>query len=195
MRPGTMASRGSSRSCIAYALLFSSIGLSSFIRGQDVPLKRLDFSGPAMATTFRRHLYAAGEEKAKRAVDAALDAASLGVAAIEPIEGVITTFPGGVAGSGSKAGSRYRFSIASTFERYCPLLRDDPAAQTLLPPDVQSVMEIIMNGRDQAAIERATRAAIVASMNHPGLLRISAGNYGGRLGKNWIHLRQVMSTP
>lgn len=128
-------------------------------------------------------------------VDAALDAASLGVAAIEPIEGVITTFPGGVAGSGSKAGSRYRFSIASTFERYCPLLRDNPAAQTLLPPDVQSVMEIIMNGRDQAAIERATRAAIVASMNHPGLLRISAGNYGGRLGKNWIHLRQVMSTP
>jgi len=128
-------------------------------------------------------------------VDAALDAASLGVAAIEPIEGVITTFPGGVAGSGSKAGSRYRFSIASTFERYCPLLRDDPAAQTLLPPDVQSVMEIIMNGRDQAAIERATRAAILASMNHPGLLRISAGNYGGRLGKNWIHLRQVMSTP
>lgn len=73
MRPGTMASRGSSRSCIAYALLFSSFGLSSFIRGQDVPLKRLDFSGPAMATTFRIHLYAADEEKAKTAVDAAFD--------------------------------------------------------------------------------------------------------------------------
>ncbi len=120
--------------------------------------------------------------------DAALDAAEKGVAAVDAVEGVITTFPGGVAGSGSKAGSRYSFSIASTYEKFCPLLRDDPRAHSELPPEVGSVMEIIMNGRDQAAIERATQAAIQATRDHPGLLRISAGNYGGRLGKNKIYL-------
>ena len=61
--------------------------------------------------------------------------------------GVITTFPGGVAGSGSKAGSRYTFSIASTYEKYCPQLRDDPGAPASCPKGVQSVMEIIMNGQ------------------------------------------------
>jgi formylmethanofuran--tetrahydromethanopterin N-formyltransferase len=121
-------------------------------------------------------------------VDAALDAAMAGVRAVEQVPGVITTFPGGIAGSGSKAGSRYRFSIASTYEKYCPLLREVPEADCHLPPGVGSVMEIIMNGRDQAAIEQATQAALAASVDHPGLLRISAGNYGGRLGKNKIYL-------
>ena len=66
-------------------------------------------------------------------VDAALDAAEAGVGAVHAIEGVITTFPGGVAGSGSKAGSRYPFSIASTYEKYCPLLRDVPERTVSCP--------------------------------------------------------------
>ncbi len=121
-------------------------------------------------------------------VDSALDAAMAGVRAVEQVPGVIMTFPGGIAGSGSKAGSRYKFSIASTYEKFCPLLRDVPEANSQLPTGVASVMEIIMNGRDQQAIEQATQAAIAASKDHPGLLRISAGNYGGRLGKNKIYL-------
>ena len=58
--------------------------------------------------------------------DAALDAAMLGAAAIAPVPGVVMCFPGGIAGSGSKPGSDYSFSIASTYEKYCPLLQDDP---------------------------------------------------------------------
>ena len=54
-------------------------------------------------------------------------------------------------------------------------------------------MEIIMNGRDQPAIEQATQAAIAATRDAPGLLQISAGNYGGRLGKNRIYLQQIAS--
>ena len=118
----------------------------------------------------------------------ALAAAERGVAAVQQCPGVIMTFPGGIAGSGSKAGSRYRFSIASTYEKYCPQLRDVPEAQTALPPGVNSVMEIIMNGRDLASISAATQAAIAASVDTPGLLRISAGNYQGRLGKSFIYL-------
>ena len=118
----------------------------------------------------------------------ALAAAEQGVAAVEKCPGVIMPFPGGIAGSGSKAGSKYKFMFASTYEKYCPLLRDDLAAQSQLPAGVGSVMEIIINGRSLEAISRATQAAIAASVDTPGLLRISAGNYGGRLGKSFIYL-------
>jgi|TARA_B110000977_G_scaffold201462_1_gene296169 formylmethanofuran--tetrahydromethanopterin N-formyltransferase len=120
--------------------------------------------------------------------DSALEAAEKGCEAIAPVDGVITTFPGGVAGSGSKAGSDYDFTIASTFEKFCPLLQDDPTVEKGLPEGVNSVMEIIMNGRDMDCIIKATQAAINASKDTEGLLMISAGNYGGRLGKSFIYL-------
>jgi formylmethanofuran--tetrahydromethanopterin N-formyltransferase len=120
--------------------------------------------------------------------DSALEAAEKGCEAIAPVDGVITTFPGGVAGSGSKAGSDYDFTIASTFEKFCPLLQDDPTVEHGLPEGVTSVMEIIMNGRDMDCIIKATQAAINASKDTEGLLMISAGNYGGRLGKSFIYL-------
>ena len=121
-------------------------------------------------------------------VDSALEAAERGVEAIAPVDGVICTFPGGVAGSGSKAGSKYDFSIASTYEKFCPLLRGELGEQCGLPEGVNSVMEIIMNGRDMASIVKATQAAIRASRDTEGLLMISAGNYNGRLGKSFIYL-------
>ena len=126
-------------------------------------------------------------------VDSALAAAEAGVEAVEATPGVITTFPGGIAGSGSKAGSRYSFSIASTYEKYCPQLRNNPDVNCELPDGVESVMEIIMNGRDLDTISQATQAAIQASQDTPGLLRISAGNYGGRLGKSFIYLHGEQS--
>jgi formylmethanofuran--tetrahydromethanopterin N-formyltransferase len=127
--------------------------------------------------------------------DAALAAAEAGVTAVEKCPGVIMPFPGGIAGSGSKAGSKYKFSFASTYEKYCPLLRDDPAAHSALPSGVNSVMEIIINGRNLQSIIAATQAAIAASVDTPGLLRISAGNYGGRLGKSFIFLHADKQPP
>ena len=120
--------------------------------------------------------------------DAALAAAARGVEAISRFPGVITPFPGGVAGSGSKAGSRYSFSVASTYEKFCPTLRETLGAKSGVPPGVASIMEIIINGRDLASIVAATQAAIAASRDTPGLVRISAGNYEGRLGKSFIYL-------
>ena len=69
-----------------------------------------------------------------------------------------------------------------------PLLVGDPRAKSELPDNVRSVMEIIINGHSLQAIIDATQAAIAASVNTPGLLRISAGNYNGRLGKSFIYL-------
>ena len=127
--------------------------------------------------------------------DAALDAAMLGVEAIAPVPGVVMCFPGGVAGSGSKPGSDYEFSIASTYEKYCPLLQDDPEVERGLPEGVRSVMEIIINGRDLPTIIDATRRAVAAAKDAPGLRMISAGNYGGRLGKNLIYLHPDKQPP
>jgi formylmethanofuran--tetrahydromethanopterin N-formyltransferase len=121
-------------------------------------------------------------------VDSALAAAAAGARAAAAVPGVILPFPGGVTGSGSKAGSRYSFAIASTFQQYCPTLRAALGEASKLPPDVGCVMEIVMDGRDLPALCQATQAAIAAAASTPGLVRISAGNYGGRLGKSFIHL-------
>ena len=121
-------------------------------------------------------------------VDSALTAAERGVEAVKKIPGVIAPFPGGIAASGSKAGSRYDFMIASTYEKFCPTLQQKLGDQAGLPAGVQSVMEIIMDGRDLASIVQATQAAIEASRDTPGLIMISAGNYGGRLGKSFVYL-------
>ena len=68
-------------------------------------------------------------------------------------------------------------------------MRSKPGVESKLPDGVASVQEIIINGPDLPTLSRATQAAIAACVNTPGLARISAGNYGGRLGKSFIYLR------
>lgn len=128
-------------------------------------------------------------------VEAALAAAERGTAAVARIPGVITPFPGGIASSGSKAGSKYSFAIASTYEKFCPTLRGKPGVESALPEGVNAVMEVIINGRDIISIVAATQAAIAASADTPGLIRISAGNYAGQLGKSFIYLHPDKQPP
>jgi len=123
-----------------------------------------------------------------RSVDAAIDAAERGVVAVAATPGAVMCFPDGIAGSASKAGSRYKFLIASTYAEFCPTLREKLGEQSRVPPDVQSIMEIVINGKNLESVAAATHAAIAASVNTPGLVRITAGNYGGRLGKSFIYL-------
>jgi formylmethanofuran--tetrahydromethanopterin N-formyltransferase len=130
-----------------------------------------------------------------RDVDSALLAAERASDGASTVPGVIQPFPGGVAASGSKAGSRYKFAVASTYAEYCPTLREKLGDKTKLPPGVGSVMEIILNGKDLPTIAKATQAAIAAARETPGLLRISAGNYGGRLGKSFVYLHPSRQPP
>ena len=120
--------------------------------------------------------------------DAAILAAERAVQGVNATPGAITTFPGGVAASASKAGSRYKFLFASTYEKFCPTLKTKLGSASGVPDGVTSIMEIIINGRDLATVARATYAAIDQAATTPGLVRISAGNYGGRLGKSFIPL-------
>jgi formylmethanofuran--tetrahydromethanopterin N-formyltransferase len=123
-----------------------------------------------------------------RTPDAALEAAMKAADGARTVPGVSLPFPGGVASSGSKAGSKYPFSIASTYAEYCPTLRTKPGVVSRLPDGVASVQEIIINGPDLKLIATATQAAIAAAKDVPDLQTISAGNYGGRLGKSFVYL-------
>jgi formylmethanofuran--tetrahydromethanopterin N-formyltransferase len=96
--------------------------------------------------------------------DAALLAAEKSVRAAAEIPGVILPFPGGIAASGSKAGSRYKFAVASTYEAYCPTLRDKLGEKSQVPEGVVSIQEIIMDGRDLATLANATQAALAAAV-------------------------------
>ena len=124
-----------------------------------------------------------------------LRAAEAAVAAIRGMPGVIMPFPGGVVRSGSKVGSKYKALIASTNTAYCPTLRAvEPLTQ--LAENVEAVLEIVLDGLDEAAIRAAMRAGIAAAAAlgpENGVLSITAGNYGGKLGKYHFHLHEVMS--
>lgn len=123
----------------------------------------------------------------------ALEAAERASEAAEATGGVVTTFPGGIASSGSKAGSSYDFLIAATYAEFCPTLREQLGERSKVPEGVGSIMEIIMNGRDLEALQAGTRNAILAAAQTEGLMKISAGNYGGRLGKTFVHLHEVIA--
>jgi formylmethanofuran--tetrahydromethanopterin N-formyltransferase len=122
--------------------------------------------------------------------DAALAAAESAVEAMRGSPGVILPFPGGIVRSGSKVGSkRYKGMIATTNDAFSPTLR--AVADTELPEGVNSVFEIVLDGLDPRSISDAKRLGINASCR-PGVLRITAGNYGGKLGPHHFHLHQIM---
>jgi formylmethanofuran--tetrahydromethanopterin N-formyltransferase len=80
--------------------------------------------------------------------------------------------------------------IASTNDAYCPTLRGRLGTASELPDDVNAVLEIVVDGLDRGAIERALAAGINAACRS-GVVAITAGNYGGKLGKHHFHLHQL----
>ena len=122
--------------------------------------------------------------------ETALAAAEAAMTAIKQIPGVICPFPGGIVRSGSKVGSRYKKLKASTNDAYCPTLRGQVKSE--LSENVGAVYEIVIDGVDLASVEAATRAGVRAACR-PGVVRISAGNYGGKLGPYHLHLHKLLA--
>ena len=123
----------------------------------------------------------------------ALAAAEAAADAMRRVRGVMLPFPGGVVRSGSKIGAKhYKQLIASTNDAYCPTLRGRGDVVTALPPEVNAVLEIVVDGLDRLSIESALRVGIEAA-SRPGVVEITAGNYGGKLGKHQFHLQQIAS--
>jgi formylmethanofuran--tetrahydromethanopterin N-formyltransferase len=123
-------------------------------------------------------------------VTGALRAAEAAVAAMRPVEGAILPFPGGIARSGSKVGSRYKGQIASTNHVLCPTLRAQ-VDDSDVPDGVGSVMEIVIDGLAPEPVREAMRRGLDAAARS-GALRVTAGNYGGNLGPHHFHLRELV---
>ncbi len=121
---------------------------------------------------------------------ATLRAAGAAVAAMRGTPGTILPFPGGVVRSGSKTTSRYKFLHASTNDAFCPTLRP-MAPATQVGAEMGSVLEIVIDGLDLAAVETAMHRGMQAAAA-AGALRISAGNYGGGLGQYQIQLHSLL---
>jgi formylmethanofuran--tetrahydromethanopterin N-formyltransferase len=125
-----------------------------------------------------------------RDVAGALRAAEAAAAAMRAVRDVILPFPGGIARSGSKVGSRYSFLVASTNETLCPTLRAQ-VPDTDVPPDVGSVLEIVIDGLTLEAVREAMARGLEAAAR-AGATYLTAGNYGGNLGRYRIDLRDVL---
>jgi formylmethanofuran--tetrahydromethanopterin N-formyltransferase len=121
---------------------------------------------------------------------AALTAAEAAVAAIGTGCDIALPFPGGIVRSGSKVGSQYAKLKASTNDAYCPSLRG--LTTTQLPPECHAVYEIVIDGLSFDAVQAAMRRGLHAAAASPNVVRITAGNYGGKLGKHHFHLRDLV---
>jgi len=123
---------------------------------------------------------------------AGLQAAEKAAEAISSnVKGVIMPFPGGICRSGSKAGSiKYKLK-ASTNHPFCPKLKE-LVADSQIPKDVKCVYEIVINGLNLDCVKEAMAEGIKAAVRVLGVARISAGNYGGKLGPYHAYLKEIL---
>ena len=123
-------------------------------------------------------------------LEATLAAVRRGVAAVAAVPGTITPFPGGAVRSGSKVGSKYPQLKASTNDAFCPALAG--RVTTALHPDAAACIEVVIDGESEQAVATAMAAGIRAAAG-PGIPEISAGHYGGKLGKFHFRLHAVLA--
>ena len=119
----------------------------------------------------------------------ALRAATAAANAMREVAGVFLPFPQGVVRSGSKIGSHYKALIASTNVPYCPTLRSI-SPNTVIPENVEAIYEIVADGLNEGVVQEAMRRGIHAAAEK-GAVMVSAGNYGGELGKYKFYLHEI----
>lgn len=127
---------------------------------------------------------------------AAQAAAQAAVDAIRPLPNIAMPFPGGIVRSGSKVGSKYKKLVASTNDAYCPTLKGE-SPTSVLPPEVEAVLEVVIDGLTEADVALATATGVRAACalgRDEGVVAIAAGNYGGKLGPYHFHLRRVLAS-
>jgi formylmethanofuran--tetrahydromethanopterin N-formyltransferase len=120
--------------------------------------------------------------------DAALEAGDKAINAINRVNGVITPF--NICSAGSKPETNYPEIGPTTNHPYCPTIKGR-IKDSKVPEEVNSIPEIVINGVSINAVKKAMKAAIDNVQNVKGLLKISAGNFGGKLGRHHIYLREL----
>ncbi len=125
---------------------------------------------------------------------AALKSAEDAVQAMNKLEGVVLPFPGGICRSGSKIGSMKYKLPASTNLPLCPTLRETVSG-SLVPEGAKSIYELVFNGLTFNIVKQATADGIRAAIAVPGVRKITAANFGGKLGPYQIRLKEALAMP
>ena len=121
--------------------------------------------------------------------EAVMRAGKKALEAISKIEGVITPF--GICSAGSKPETKFPWIGPTTNHPYCPTLKKRLGKESKVPTGVNYIPEIVINGVSMDRVEDAMRVGIESVQNVAGVVKISAGNYGGKLGKYKIYLREL----
>ncbi|MFX0068172.1 MAG: formylmethanofuran--tetrahydromethanopterin N-formyltransferase [Promethearchaeota archaeon] len=124
-----------------------------------------------------------------KTIDAALEAGDRAVDAINRIDGAITPFD--ICSAGSKVETNYPEIGPTTNHPYCPTLKEKIPG-SLVPEGIVSIPEIVINGISLDIVKEAMRATIKSIEDVEGVVRISAGNYGGKLGRYKIYLKDIV---
>jgi len=122
--------------------------------------------------------------------EAVIEAGRKALEAINQIEGVITPFE--ICSAGSKPETKFPWIGPTTNHPYCPSLKNKLGAESKVPEGVGYIPEIVINGISLEAVKKAMKVGIKAVLTHPDVVRVSAGNYGGKLGKHKIYLRELV---
>jgi formylmethanofuran--tetrahydromethanopterin N-formyltransferase len=125
-----------------------------------------------------------------RTKEALMKAGNKALKAIHEVEGVVTPFD--VCSAGSKTETEYPIIGPTTNHPYCPSLKKKLGIESKVPEGVKYIPEIVINGRSLDHVKAAMKAGIDAASSIEGVVKISAGNYGGRLGKHRINLRELL---
>ncbi len=121
--------------------------------------------------------------------EAALEAGEAAVEALKNLEGVITSFD--ICSAGSKPETKYPEIGPTTNHYYCPTLKGK-IPDSKVPDGVKSIPEIVINGISREAVEKAMYVCMEVASRIDGVVKISAGNYGGKLGQHKIYLKDLI---
>ncbi|ADB57231.1 formylmethanofuran--tetrahydromethanopterin N-formyltransferase [Archaeoglobus profundus] len=121
--------------------------------------------------------------------ESALEVGERAVEALKDVDGVITPFD--VCSAGSKPETKFPEIGPTTNHPYCPSLKGK-IPDSKVPEGVKAIPEIVINGVSLEAVKEAMKVCIEVGMNVDGVVKISAGNYGGKLGKYKIYLRELI---
>lgn len=109
--------------------------------------------------------------------------------AISKVEEVIAPFE--VCSAGSKPETNFPWIGPTTNHPYCPSLKKRLGKESRVPESVNYIPEIVINGISMEAVKKAMKAGIEAVLNVDGVVKVSAGNYGGKLGRYKVYLREL----
>lgn len=121
--------------------------------------------------------------------EAVAEAGKAALEAIGKVEGVITPFD--VCSAGSKTETKFPLIGPTTNHPYCPSLREKLGRDSMVPEVVRYIPEIVINGISMQAVKKAMKVGIEACLTVDGVVKVSAGNYEGKLGEYKIYLREL----